>query len=232
MESPSAPDLYHGRSEGTLVAQAVQLDSIPCVVRTAIDRNAFIAALRIGLPEAMKTYPNYLPILHLSAHGDKYGIQLSNNEVVAWAQLQELIEPINTSLDEALILCISACEGYSACQMAMQEGERPHPYLALVGNYGKPTWSDTAVAYSAFYHLMSKGFLVREAVEAMKAASGNDKWVIEAAAISKQAYLDYIRSVNATHARQELEAVARNEDLPPETKALEGGSSQHIQYQS
>ena len=33
-------------------------------------------------------------------------------------------------------------------------------HIFMVGNYGKPTWSDTAVAYSAFYHLLSKGYNV------------------------------------------------------------------------
>lgn len=51
VESPSASDLYHGRSEGGLVAQAIGLDLIPCVARTAINTEAFTAALRIGLPD-------------------------------------------------------------------------------------------------------------------------------------------------------------------------------------
>ena len=69
VESPSAPDLYHGRSEGGLVAKTISLDRIPCVVRTAINREAFGAALIIGFPEVMKRYPGRCPILHLSAHG-------------------------------------------------------------------------------------------------------------------------------------------------------------------
>ena len=142
VESPSAPDLYHGRSEGTLVAQAVALDTIPCVTRTAIDPGAFTAALRIGLPEAMKAYPHLLPILHVSAHGGRDGLQLSNGELVTWHDLRSLVEPINASLEGTLILCMSACEGYAACQMAMRDGDDPHPYMGLVGNYGKPTWSD------------------------------------------------------------------------------------------
>src|SRR5258705_8448442 len=77
VESPSAPDIYHGRSEGGLVVNALGLDAIPCVSRTAINREAFVAALRIGLTEAMKEFPGRYPILHLSAHGSNEGIQLS-----------------------------------------------------------------------------------------------------------------------------------------------------------
>jgi hypothetical protein len=162
VESPSAPDLYHGRSEGTLVTQAAALDLVPCVTRTAINREAFDAALTIGLPEVMKQYPDRFPILHLSAHGGTTGLQLSDSDTVTWRD-RELVLPINETLGGNLLVCMSACKGYSACQMAMQADDGPHPYFALVANHGTPTWSDTAVAYSAFYHLLAKGSKVVDA---------------------------------------------------------------------
>jgi hypothetical protein len=221
VESPSAPDLYHGRSEGHLVAQAIGLDLIPCVTRTAINPEAFIAALRIGLPEAMNHFVDRVPILHLSAHGGFNGIQLSSGTEVAWHHLRQLLLPINEGLAGTLLLCMSACEGYSACRMAMNEGEGPHPYLAMVGNYGKPTWSDTAVAYSAFYHLLAKGYFIPEAVEAMKAASGDDRWAMGTAEELKRSYIEYIREVEPAQARRELESAAQGADIPPSAKALE-----------
>ena len=164
VESPSAPDLYHGRSEGTLVANALGLDHIPSVSRTAINREAFEAALQIGLPEAMKQFEGRYPVLHLSAHGAAAGIQLSSGDVISWPELRELLVPINESLGGALLLCMSACKGYSACQMAMQpQDDAKHPYFAMVGNFGEPTWSDTAVSYLAFYHLLAKGRAIQMA---------------------------------------------------------------------
>lgn len=222
VESPSAPDLYHGRSEGERVAQTLRLDSIPCVTRTAINKEAFTAALRIGLPETMKEIPGRYPILHISAHGSSGGIQLSSDEVVSWNDLRDLLIPINQSFKGTLLLCMSACEGYSACQMAMQAGEAPHPYLFMVGNLGKPTWSDTAVAYLAFYHLLAKGQSLDVAVSAMKAASGDDRWLFESANESKQFYVEYLKKQAAPEeAQQQLEIVAEQEELSPNAKALE-----------
>jgi hypothetical protein len=221
IESPSAPDLYHGRSEGGLVSRAVQLDSIPSVTRTVINTTAFTAALQMGLPEVMKSFPGLLPIVHISAHGASHGIQLSSGDIVPWTTLRGLLTPINQSLDGILVLCMSACHGYSACQMAMQEGDRPHPYLAMVGNYGTPTWSDTAVAYSAFYHLLSKGHVIQSAVAGMIAASGDANWVFEAAEDSKRSYLEYLQSVQPVEAQQALQAIAEEAPVPPEAKALE-----------
>lgn len=221
VESPSAPDIYHGRSEGALVAKAVELDRIPSVTRTVINPVAFDAALRIGLPEVMKAYPDRLPILHLSAHGAAHGIQLSNGDVLGWSDLRPMLTPINESLGGYLLLCMSACEGYSACRMAMQEGNGAHPYFAMVGNFGRPTWSDTAVAYSCFYHLLSKGYSVFNAVSGMKSASGDDRWTVETAEQSKQGYLEYLQTVVPSDAQQELQAAADEAPARPEAKALE-----------
>jgi len=224
VESPSAPDIYHGRSEGALVAKAVELDGIPSVTRTVINPIAFDAALRIGLPEVMKAYPDRLPILHISAHGATHGIQLSSGDVLQWIDLRPMLTPINESLGGYLLLCMSACEGYSACQMAMQDGDGPHPYFSMVGNFGKPTWSDTAVAYSSFYHLLSKGYNVFNAVAGMKAASGDDKWTLETAEQSKQGYLEYLQSVVPSEAQRELQAAAEEQPVLPEAKALESNA--------
>jgi hypothetical protein len=226
VESPSAPDLYHGRSEGSRIADTLHLDGIPCVSRTAINPEAFVAALRIGLPEVMKQFPGRYPIVHVSAHGSCAGIQLSSSDVFTWHELRELLVPINVSLEGALLLCMSACEGYNACQMAMQEGEVPHPYFAMVGNFEKPTWSDTAVAYLAFYHLLAKGWHIPAAVEAMAAASGDSNWVVETADQSKQGYIEFLKTqATPAEVQQQLEAVAEEQTLPADVKALESSVS-------
>jgi hypothetical protein len=221
VESPSAPDLYHGRSEGELVARAVRLDSIPSVTRTVINPVAFEAALRLGLVEAMKEMPGRIPVLHVSAHGSQEGIQLSSGDDLSWAAFEALLTPINESLGGSLVLCMSACNGYSACRMAMQKPDGPHPYLAMVGNFRTPTWSDTAVAYSAFYHLLSKGHGIRQAVESMKAASGNDQWIVETAEDSRRGYLEYISNLQPADAQQALEEETESAPPSPEAKALE-----------
>jgi len=223
VESPSPVDIYHGRSEGGIVAQAVALDGTPSVVRTAINPDAFVAALRIGLPQAMKEYPDKFPLLHLSAHGGPDGIQLSSGDIIEWAQLRTLITPINQSLQGHLILCMSACEGYSACRMAMGLGSDPHPYFAMIGHCGTPTWSDTAISYLVFYHLVAKGTHPVEAVEAMKAASGDAGWIVETAQETKKSFLEAVmKELSLGAAQRELEGVAEKEELPQGAKALDG----------
>lgn len=201
--------------------RATALDEIPCDVRVAIDRTAFKAALQIGLSEAMQHYPNRLPILHISAHGTGEGMALSNGEFITWRELRDLLEPINRALNGFLIVCMSACKGYSACRMAMSEENSPLPYWVLVSNIGSPTWSDAAVGYSTLYHLLSRKKTIPDAVDAMIAASGDNNWVCETAHEAHQSWLDFVKQrVNLEAAGKEMEAVAEQQ-APPDAKALE-----------
>lgn len=127
-----------------------------------------------------------------------------------------------------LLLCMSACEGYSAGRMAMETDDVPHPYLAIVGNWGSPTWSDTAVAYLAFYHLLAKGRTLSEAVKAMDVASGNHNWSHATADDLKRGYIEFVQRQSQTtpaEVQQQLQDVADRSDLPPDAKALEPGSA-------
>lgn len=193
VESPSPIDIYHGRSEGARLVETLKLDSIACVSRTAINGTAFVAALKIGLAEEMEQFPGRIPFIHLSAHGSDDGIQLSSGEIVSWDTLREQLMPINQSLGGHLVLCMSACKGYSACRMAMREGDEPHPYNVVVATGDSPTWSDTAISYLVFYHLIGKGKTLDEVMQVMKGVSGVD-WFWESTENHKKVYLDVIAS--------------------------------------
>lgn len=93
VESPSAVDLYQGRSEGHLLQAALRLDGIPAVTRTAISLAAFKAALYTGLREEMKEHPSLIPILHVSAHGGEEGLQLADETIITWSELRALLLP-------------------------------------------------------------------------------------------------------------------------------------------
>ena len=205
VESPSAVDLYHRRSEGEILQQALKLNGITALVKTAINLEAFEASLKIGFKEAMELFPNLFPILHISAHGDQDGIQLSSGEIIEWAYLKKLLQPINKALNGLLLVCLSCCEGYSGIRMAMSVEDGNFPFWAIVANGEKPIWADTAVAYTTFYHLVAKGEYVVEAVKAMQIASGNNKFWVQTAEDARKSYLEYIQTVNTHQAQQQLE---------------------------
>ncbi|MGA6828118.1 hypothetical protein ACO9S2_10945 [Nitrospira sp. NS4] len=211
IESPSAVDLYHRRSEGEIVRQAVELNGISCIVKTAISLQAFNACLKIGLSEAMSLRPGFIPLLHISAHGNTDGIQLSDGYVMPWAELKEHLRPVNQALGGSLVVCMSSCEGYSGIRMAMHPEENDLPYLALIGCGAQPTWGETAVGYSTLYHHLWRGVHIAQAVEAMRVASGNDHFFLEHAEKSRQSYMEYLSKINPAQAQENLEHIVASE---------------------
>lgn len=211
VESPSPLDLYHRRSEGEIIKQTVNLNQIPSRVVTAVNMDAFEASLKIGLSEAMESCKGLIPILHISAHGNKDGIQLSNGEIITWARLRQMLFPINAALNNSLLVCLSCCEGYSGTRMAMFLEDNRYPFYAIVANSEKPLWADTAVAYSTFYHLIAKGEYIIDAVNAMRVASGNNTFWVETAEQSKKGYINYLININAQRVQDKLEENASQE---------------------
>lgn len=208
VESPSAQDLYLRRSEGDLIRQAIALDEIPSASRCAISRDAFEAALVYGLSEALDAWKGRAPILHISAHGGEEGIALSSGEVLLWRDLKDLLAPINKALNDGLLVCMSSCHGFAGIRMAMHPDDPHLPFFALVGNSQKPTWADTAIAFATFYHLIEKGYSFREAVEAMKKASGSEHFDVMCAADARQSHVEYIRDFDTTATATALAAGA------------------------
>lgn len=219
IESPSATDIYHRRSEGDIVRQAVELNGISCVVKTAISLQAFEACLKVGLAEAMNQMSGFIPLLHISAHGNAHGIQLSDGYAMPWAELKDLLRPVNQALGGSLVVCMSSCEGYAGVRMAMHIDEVELPYLALIGCGAQPTWGETAVGYATFYHHLSRGEHISDAVRAMCVASGNNNFLLRHAETSRQDYIEYINTVNPAHAQANLEQLVANES-PDDQEAL------------
>jgi len=214
IESPSAVDLYHRRSEGDIVKQAVELNNITCIVKTAISLEAFNACLKIGLSDAMNQFPGFVPLLHISAHGNNQGIQLSDGYVMEWKELREHLRPINRALGGSLVVCMSSCEGYSGTQMAMHLEDPDLPYHAIIGTGNKPTWAETAVGYATLYHQLYRGEHITDAVNAMQVASGNQMFWIQHAEDSRQGFIEYINNnISPTTAQANLEKLIIDESV-------------------
>jgi hypothetical protein len=204
IESPSATDLYHNLRAGDLLSKAIRLNQIPCASRLTINLEAFIAALRIGLSEEMQVNSNLVPVLHISAHGYDEGIEFSSGEVITWDQLRHLLKPINKALNGGLLLCMSTCKGYSGSRMAMFLDQDDHPFFAIVGNSERPSWPETAVAFTTFYHLIANGHFIIDSVNAMRIASGNQFFFVITAEEAKKNYIDYIKNLDLDTAREEI----------------------------
>ncbi len=180
VESPSAEDLLDGRTEGRALSSVLELAAIPHTYHLAVDFERFKRSLSDSVLENL-TRLNRFPIIHLSAHGrvDQIGrcigLALTDGSNVLWPTLDALLAPIHNATQGTTCVCLSACKAAHGWEMAtLRENESPLDFL--VGTTEPLTWSESAVAFIAFYHRLFGGAPSNVAVEAMKAASGHQSF--------------------------------------------------------
>lgn len=205
VESPSADDLLNARTEGRLLTEALRLAGVLSFYHTAVNYSSFLAALGARLWDAV-ALARGLPILHISAHGTQHGLGLTDGRFLEWRQLRDLLLPINSALNGGLVVCISSCSGFSGCRMAMSEEDRL-PFFGLVGHTGVPRWSDAAVAFVTFYHRLFKGSTVLEAVEVMRSASGDARFLAMRGTEARDTWLQHIETQRRAELREQLRRI-------------------------
>ena len=181
VESPGARDLLDGRTEGRALCEALTLAGIPSVYRLVTTPETFDEALDSGLLAACRSTgapEGRFPILHLSAHGSQDGIQLTSGHFVDWEELHTRLKPLLQFMENALLLCMSSCHGIEALKMPLQL-DPDHHFGWLVGSNDEPLWSDAAVAFITFYHLLFKRqHTIQECVRRMNLASGHEAFTL------------------------------------------------------
>lgn len=225
IESPGALDNLQGRNEREpleAVLKAIGLQAESYNVREADDfTDKFVEITR-----KLKSMPAPIhPIIHISAHGTKDGIVLTNRDVVSWSNLARLLAPLNQICDDMLFVAMSACHGYHAFEMACDFKE---PYRCLVGPLGEPSWEDTLLGYSILYHLLAKrrGTNMSELISRMNTAVGVDNCfgaVIRTENIEKMALTSRKLSEMDPHALRDLmlRAIQQIKDKPASKKIAE-----------
>jgi hypothetical protein len=179
VESPNPKDLFDGRTEGRILCEALRIAGIATEYRLVTSRAMFDYALTDEFVSLARVRSDQkLPILHISAHGNRDGIGLTDGTDLPWADLRHRFIPANEALKGLLIVGLSACDGASARQMAMWESGPP-PFGLLFGHEGDGSWSDLAIGFAAFYHrFIHKNTGLAKSLEAMKMASGSDKFTV------------------------------------------------------
>lgn len=178
VESPSDDDVLEGRSEGRSLCESLKLAGIDHEYCPVATRKTFNKALNAKMIEAITRRDGKFPILHLSTHGNKDGLGLTDGTVLTWAELRAELQGLTMWSTGKLLIGISSCHGYWGIRMAMFEGE-DHPFGGIVANSENALWNDAAVAFVTFYHLLFKGRPIEHCVEAMKMASDDPNFYFE-----------------------------------------------------
>lgn len=170
IESNKAGEIIAGLSEGAALRKVFEFSGITVEYYTAFDANTFAVQIARMFSRAQRTHE--FPILHIASHGSSQGIHLTVGDVISWQQLVSMLDPLRQISN--YLLCLSACEGLTAEHAVIKTPKLP-PF-GIVGTPEKVAWSDTVVAFTAFYHLLQKQKTIQEAVAGMKAASGHDTY--------------------------------------------------------
>lgn len=226
IESPSPEDLFDGRTEGKMLVEALHLAEVRTRYRLASSMAIFDRCLGPELAAAV-TYYQAFPILHISAHDTAEGFRLTDDSFLSWDQFRARLVSVNRALRGGLVLCMSSCFGATGCRMAMRENE-PLPFLAMLGHFGSPTWSDAAVAFVAFYHRLFKGASVDESIAAMKQASGDEGFLIQYGQRIQQSWVQFIQQkrLELLRALQDLGSTAGVAGQSGSSTGLDGSSRQ------
>lgn len=94
VESPAPQDLFAGRTEGRMLAEALRLADVKHRYRLVANLATFRQALSEDLGDAVRCGLG-LPLVRISAHGDENGIGLTDGTVLSWESLREIILPVN-----------------------------------------------------------------------------------------------------------------------------------------
>ena len=176
VDSPSSIDFYDGRTPGQNLRTALDQVRVCAQVRTAVDLGGFEKALKTGCERYVDCFGAsqrpVVPVIHFCNRPDPAGLRLTYDDLVTWADLGEMLRPLNKNLDGMLAVCTSSLFCAEAVAGAGAGGDLP--YGSLVGPKNCHLWPEQVVAFTTYYHRLNRGDSPEEAVAAMNAATGKE----------------------------------------------------------
>jgi hypothetical protein len=155
IESPGAKDFLEDRQEGQVLRSMLSLIGASARVYTVVNRRMFQEAVkRIAAFHGGSEGMGFVPMLHISCHGNEQGLGLTDNGGLSWQDLASIIRPLSVAAPGNLMVSMSSCSGYEALAMARTEDQPP--YAILVGPSGPVEWSASAVAFCSYYLQLTK----------------------------------------------------------------------------
>ena len=147
VESVRYDDLLEDRNEGTDLSEALRFLGIPVQYEMVYSKQEFKDFVETISPE-YRNNTIFLPVLHISAHGNKNRIRFSNGDVIYWSELGDILTPINKRCKRSLTVVMSSCSGFNAWRSILG---KKSPYFLVLGPCRDVLWSDALHAYKFFY---------------------------------------------------------------------------------
>ncbi|MEJ8802552.1 hypothetical protein [Pontibacter sp. H249] len=188
IESPSDEDLFDEKTEGKALYEALKLSGCDCSYKLATSKDSFLKAFSFIIDDFYKKSVKLssMPFIHISAHGDEDGIQLTSGELFDWVDFNDELKKINEAIGyipnlngysdkiSRIVLCLSTCRGYNAFKIHEEE-EDICEFQCIIGPPEDITWSDSLTAFIVFYHAANyQSVAFNKSVERMNFAIGSE----------------------------------------------------------
>lgn len=149
--------------ENKLMHLNVKYPNLSCQLHQVDTKHEFVDLLR-DIEKACKA-DSVFPIIHLECHGSESGLQMANQELIAWEDLREDLVAINIACRLNLLVTVAACSGgyliFTARRMDTV------PFFAVIGVEKKISNLDLEAAFNAFYGTFFESLDGDKAIQAL-----------------------------------------------------------------
>lgn len=142
-----------------------------CELLTPTSKETFFECLEHIRKETIFKLVN--PIIHFELHGSKEGIQVSNNDIITWDEIQFRLTELNFITKCNLFITMATCYGgyiYSVIKPNLRS-----PFWGFVGPFETVYGDDVLENYSAFYDEFIQSLDFNKAVKALNNSNLNGK---------------------------------------------------------
>ena len=136
------------------------------VRREKIETVADLRKTLRDLKDELLKKPIY-PWIHIDGHGvkEETGFVTANGEYCTWAELNDLLTPINVILGLNIFLILSMCQGGSFATSILTTDRAP--VLGLIGPVREISSNDVIADYSHFYTTFIRTNSIKEALNSL-----------------------------------------------------------------
>src|ERR1039457_736165 len=106
----------YGLSEAKALSQMLTIAGIDHKVRGVIDK--YTLAQAIAEFASIASQSQTFPVLHIAAHGNERGLGLTDNQLIEWRELYQMLMPAHAVRLGQFLLSMSSCFGMAAIKMA------------------------------------------------------------------------------------------------------------------
>jgi len=165
IESPSAINIFENHLEGHSLCAYFDLANIEYNYYLVVNLDLLANAFDDIYYDCINSKEPKVPVIHISAHGDENGFDLTSDEEVLWESFSSYLIPLNTedrllksSYSEIkyspIMIGTSICKGINGIRM--KNHDDISPFSIFVGQNDDVEWADSLIAFSTYYHLVMK----------------------------------------------------------------------------